>query len=253
VAKAPAPKPVKARVRKPLVPVPAAPAPAAPAPEAPRLDPHALHHHDPHSPFFRRPEVQTPTLMAQTLAAATERLSARRARDMLPTRITTRRLVLRAPIRGDVPDLVKLADNKNIHDVMARLPYPYTRADGIAFVEIFAQRADERPYAITLNDRFVGVVGFSFSPDSPAELGYWLGEPYWGQGIMSEAVKGLLDAAFATGLFPRIRSRALQSNEKSQHVLEKSGFKRIGKGPDPIGHTAGQPAIFYMLEQPRWT
>jgi RimJ/RimL family protein N-acetyltransferase len=189
--------------------------------------------------------------MAQTLAAATARISARRARDILPTRISTRRLVLRAPIRGDVPDLVKLADNKNVADKLVRLPSPYTRADGIAFVEIYAQRADERPYAITLNDRFIGVVGFTFHGDSPPELGYWLGEPHWGQGFMSEAVCALLDAAFATGHFPRIRARALLSNTASQSLLEKAGFKESGRDPESDGAT--KPSVYYSVDQPRWT
>src|SRR6478752_4678162 len=85
------------------------------------------------------------------LAAATHRLTMRRIRDMLPGKISSKRLVLRAPMRGDVPDLVQLADNKAIAVKLARLPSPYTRADAVGFVEIFSQRADERPYAITLN------------------------------------------------------------------------------------------------------
>ena len=77
------------------------------------------------------------------------------------------------------------------------------------------QRPDERPYAITLKDQFIGVVGFTFHAGQLPELGYWLGEPYWGRGIMSEAVKGLIEAAFGTRLFPRIRARALASNPGS--------------------------------------
>lgn len=150
----------------------------------------------------QRPHLMGPAAQAKALAAATAKLAARRQRDALPHRIETPRLVLRAPIRGDVPDLVKLADNKAIYEVLARLPHPYTRADGVAFVEIYAQRPDERPYAITLNDQFIGVVGLTFFTDGPPELGYWLGEPHWGKGIMSEAVKGLIEAAFATRLFP---------------------------------------------------
>ena len=65
-------------------------------------------------------------------------------RSVLPHKIETERLVLRAPIRGDVPQLVKLADNKNIAEMLRRLPSPYTRADAIGFVEIFAQREDEQ-------------------------------------------------------------------------------------------------------------
>lgn len=188
----------------------------------------------------------------RALEAATHAISARRQRDMLPGKIVTPRLVLRAPIRGDVPDLVRLADNKKIYDVLARLPHPYTRADGIAFVEIMAQRADERPYAITLNGQFIGITGFSYAEGEPPELGYWLGEPHWSKGIMSEAVKGLIEAAFATHAYPRIKSRALASNAASLNVLEKAGFKRIGEGPDTVGNAAGRPTIYLMLEQPKW-
>lgn len=188
----------------------------------------------------------------RALEAATHAISARRQRDMLPGKIITPRLVLRAPIRGDVPDLVRLADNRKIHDVLARLPHPYTRADGVAFVEIMAQRPDERPYAITLNGQFIGIAGFSYAEGEPPELGYWLGEPYWGKGYMSEAVKGLVEAAFATRAYPRIKSRALAENTASLNVLEKAGFKRVREGLDTVGNAAGRPTVYLMLEQPKW-
>lgn len=201
----------------------------------------------------RRIRLMGPAAQAQALAAASARLAQRRQRDALPHRIDTARLVLRAPIRGDVPDLVRLADNRAIYEVLARLPHPYTRADGIAFVEIFAQRPDERPYAITINDQFIGVVGFTYRQDQPPELGYWLGEPHWGKGIMSEAVKSLLEAAFRTGLYPRIRSRALKTNQRSRHVLGKAGFTEVGEGVDTVGAAAGKETVYYSLEQPKWT
>ncbi|WP_423066032.1 GNAT family N-acetyltransferase [Devosia sp. CN2-171] len=201
----------------------------------------------------RRTSLMGPAAQAKALAEATAKLTARRQRDALPHRIETPRLVLRAPIRGDVPDLVKLADNRAIYEVLARLPHPYTRADGIAFVEIFAQRPDERPYAITLGDRFIGVVGFTYPEGGePPELGYWLGEPHWGQGIMSEAVKGLLHAAFATHLYPRIKSRALSSNAGSLNVLRKAGFVVVQEGTETIGTGAGKPTTYLTLEQPKW-
>ncbi|MDP1730314.1 MAG: GNAT family N-acetyltransferase [Devosia sp.] len=200
----------------------------------------------------RRP-IQTPAASARALETAAARLASRRQRDVLPGRVETKRLVLRAPIRGDVPDLVKLADNSKIHAVLSRLPNPYTRADAVAFVEIFAQRADERPYAITLDGQFIGVVGFTFSANGePPELGYWLGEPHWGKGYMSEAVKALLDTAFATRQYRQIRSRALAANAASLNVLEKAGFKRVREGTDESGTLKGQPIVFLLLEQPRW-
>ncbi|MBN9317302.1 MAG: GNAT family N-acetyltransferase [Devosia sp.] len=201
----------------------------------------------------RRSHLIGPAAQARALTAATARLAARRQRDALPHRIETPRLVLRAPIRGDVPDIVTLADNRRIHEVLARLPHPYTRADGIAFVEIFAQRPDERPYAVTLDDRFIGVVGFTYHEGEPPELGYWLGEPHWGRGIMSEAVKALLEAAFATHLYPRIKARALASNSGSLNVLEKAGFVRLREDIETLGTGAGKPTVYLMLEQPKWT
>jgi RimJ/RimL family protein N-acetyltransferase len=201
----------------------------------------------------RRLEIASGTKASEEmLKTAAQRLSFRRTRDVLPTRIDTPRLILRAPMRGDVPAIAALADNKAIAEKLARLPSPYTRADAIAFVEIFAQRADERPFAITKQaGEFLGVVGFSYAMGQHPELGYWLGEPHWGKGIMSEAVKGLLEAAQATGLYPAVRARALQSNAQSIHVLEKAGFKNIGAAIDPMGTNQGQPIFEFRWEQPR--
>jgi RimJ/RimL family protein N-acetyltransferase len=186
------------------------------------------------------------------LAQATHRLTMRRIRDSLPGKIATKRLVLRAPIRGDVPDLVRLADNKAIAEKLVRLPSPYTRADAIGFVEIFAQRPDERPYAITLGDKFVGVVGFTFFEGMPPELGYWLGESYWGQGIMTEAARGLIDAAHKTQHFELIAARALADNAGSLNVLGKLGFKPVKKAKREAGKIKERPTVTLELERPRW-
>jgi RimJ/RimL family protein N-acetyltransferase len=190
-----------------------------------------------------------PAVRQRALAEAAAKLAARRQRDALPHRITTPRLTLRAPIRGDVPDLVRLADNRVIAERLARLPSPYTRADGVAFVEIFAQRPDERPYAIVLDERFIGVVGLSFHPGAAPELGYWLGEPYWRRGLMSEAAKAVCDAAFATRRIERIIARALPTNLASQRVLEKLGFTRGERGPSPAN---GREVVNFALDKPRW-
>jgi RimJ/RimL family protein N-acetyltransferase len=203
---------------------------------------------------LRRPQVETPSATALSLAAATARLSARRVRDLLPVRIQTRRLVLRAPIRGDVPELVKLADNRNIADKLASLPSPYTRADGIGFVEITSQRPDERPYAITLDGGlFIGVVGISFSASEPPELGFWIGEPHWGQGYAQEAVRAVIDVAHQTREFPVIRAEVLSDNAASLHILEKMGFKQTGKRKETEGKFKDKTILVLELEQPRWT
>ena len=196
--------------------------------------------------------IAGPNANAKALQAAAQRLSFRRTRDAMPTKIETARLTLRAPIRGDVPALTQLANNPNIAEKLSRLPSPYTSRDAIAFIEIFAQRPDERPYAITThNGDFLGIVGFTFAMGQHPELGYWLGEPHWGKGLMSEAVKGLIEAAHATHLFPVIRARALTSNPQSIKVLERAGFKNIGETNDVVGTNLGKPVFIFRLEQPR--
>ena len=202
---------------------------------------------------LRRPQVETPSATALSLAAATARLSARRVRDLLPVRIQTRRLVLRAPIRGDVPELVKIADNHNIADKLSNFPSPYTRADGIGFVEIVSQRPDERPYAIILDGLFIGIIGISFPAGQSPELGFWVGEQHWGQGYAQEAVRGVIDAAHQTREFPVIRAEVLSDNAVSLHILEKMGFKPAGKRKEMQGKFKDRTIILLELEQPRWT
>jgi RimJ/RimL family protein N-acetyltransferase len=246
--KTPKPNPVREAVAK-------LRARKTPRRELPRLDapaPIIAPGHSETAVLIRRPQIETPSASARVLAEATARITARRARDMLPVSIATRRLILRSPIRGDVPELVKLADNRNIASKLARLPSPYTRADAIAFVEIFAQRADERAYAITRDGTFIGVVGFSFREGRPPELGYWLGEPHWGQGYMAEAVRGLVDAAHSTGLYGLIGARALEDNQASIAILEKIGFKRVGRTLTEEHGVEKRKIIVFELEAPRW-
>jgi RimJ/RimL family protein N-acetyltransferase len=225
------------------------PPPPPPLPPSPLLQPEGG---IPAIPL-RRPQVETPSATAMSLAAATARLSARRVRDLLPVRIQTRRLALRAPIRGDVPELVKLADNRNIADRLPNFPSPYTRADGIGFVEIYSQRPDERPYAITLEGVFIGIIGISFPPQQPPTLGIWVGEAHWGQGYAQEALRGVIDAAHQTREFPVIRAEVLSDNAVSLHILEKMGFKQAGKRKETQGRFKDRTIILLELEQPRWT
>lgn len=168
-------------------------------------------------------------------------------RNALPDSLRTPRLLLRAPMRADVPALAELADNRAIFERLARLPHPYTRADAIGFVEIVALSAGTRAYAIVENRAFIGIVSLMFAPGHPPELGYWLGQPYWGRGLASEAVRALLDAAHATGQFPLIQANALETNTASLNVLEKAGFRRTGRHASTAPHTLGQTVIELLL------
>jgi RimJ/RimL family protein N-acetyltransferase len=173
-------------------------------------------------------------------------------RNALPGRIDTARLVLRAPMRGDVPALVRLADNPNVARNLSRLPSPYTGRHALDFIERIALREDERAYAVTLRDEtLIGIAGYHFERGLPPELGYWLGEPFWGRGYATEAARALVEAGQRTGQFPRIAASALARNALSLRVLEKAGFKMLETAGSHARHP-GQPVSLLELEQPRW-
>lgn len=162
---------------------------------------------------------------------------------LLPETITTARLVLRAPRSSDLDDLVAKANNWKVLEPTASLPYPYEAEHGSAFLAKTA-RANHHPYVIAdqASDRLLGVLGLYFYDDRPVELGYWLGEQHWGQGLAPEAVRGLLDAARDIGLAP-IRARVLAANPGSIRVLEKTGFDVIERTHSVVERHLGKPLL----------
>jgi RimJ/RimL family protein N-acetyltransferase len=168
-------------------------------------------------------------------------------KDRLPATITTDRLVLTTPTLAHVPAIARLANNRRIFEVMARLPFPYGEEDARFFIEQIVPSAEEKCYAITHDGVFMGIAGLTFAAGKAPELGYWLGEPFWGRGYATEAARALVDAARAAGI-PALRSRALVTNAGSRNVLRKAGFTELGEGSEPLGTNKGKPAMFMALE-----
>lgn len=160
----------------------------------------------------------------------------------LPAVITSARLTLRAPVLADLDHLVALANNWKVVESTAVMPFPYRPADGLAFLEGLDDPANPRAYAITAAEAFMGVVSLKFAQAVP-ELGYWLGEPFWGHGYAPEAVTALLDAVQATGNIPRVTARVLQSNPASIRVLEKVGFVVTERTTSVVERHVGKPLL----------
>lgn len=137
-------------------------------------------------------------------------------------------ITLRPWTMEDLAKLVNYANNPNIAgNLTDAFPFPYTRADGAAFIETVSRDNPLKVFAIETGARPVGSIGVF--PQSGihrmnAEMGYWLAEPYWGKGIMVKAVKEILKYAFRTFDIRRVFARPFGSNRASQRVLEKSGF-----------------------------
>ncbi|HTO27148.1 MAG TPA: GNAT family N-acetyltransferase [Devosia sp.] len=169
-------------------------------------------------------------------------------KDRLPATITTDRLVLTTPTMAHAPDIARLANNRRVHEMMARLPFPYTDADAQFFIEHIVPTEAECCFAAMLGGvEFIGIVGLSFGDDPAPELGYWLGEPYWGHGYATEAATALVAAARTAG-YAALRSRALLHNARSRNVLRKAGFTEFGEATEATNNLAGQQMMLMRLE-----
>ena len=138
---------------------------------------------------------------------------------------------------GDGAALVQHLNNLAIYRTTLRIPFPYTPADADQFLARAAAAGAAQPLshlAIRRRGELIGVCGLQ-DLDSPfaahrAELGYWVAEPCWGQGIATLAVGRLCRLAFDAG-FEKLTAWVVTSNQGSVRVLEKNGFALEGRHP----------------------
>jgi RimJ/RimL family protein N-acetyltransferase len=151
--------------------------------------------------------------------------------------IETTRLRIRPLRDDDLADLVRLIDNWAVARWLSSVPHPYTEADGRTWLERVQQdHASGRPrrFAVALKktDRLIGGVGLHGSTGDEREepaLGYWLGQPYWGNGYAREAVAAIIDYGYRTLGIETIRAYTDPSNAPSQRVLLHCGLKNAGE------------------------
>ena len=128
----------------------------------------------------------------------------------------------------DLDNLVKNANNFNIAKNMTdQFPFPYTIGKGKTFIDYVSGANPPNILAIDVNGETIGAIGLHPQSDiqkKNAELGYWLAEPYWGKGIMTEAIRRMVDYGFKNWDIDRIFARPFGTNIGSQKILEKTGF-----------------------------
>ena len=129
---------------------------------------------------------------------------------------------------SDLTSLVEHANNYNVaKNLTDGFPHPYTEESGKYFINEVAGKNPEFILAIVIEGKAVGGIGIHPQTDimrKNAELGYWLSEKYWGHGIVTNAIKLIVEKAFKQMDIVRIYARPFGSNLASQRVLEKSGF-----------------------------
>ena len=129
---------------------------------------------------------------------------------------------------SDLASLVKYANNYNIAKYLTnQFPHPYTEEDGRKFISSIANSDPANVFAIEINGEAAGAIGIFPQSDiheKNAEMGYWLAEPYWGNGVITRAIGRIVAYGFETFDITRIFARPFSTNPASQRVLEKAGF-----------------------------
>ena len=151
-----------------------------------------------------------------------------------PSQLHTARLVLRAPQKSDAPAIQRLADDVDIARNTLTIPHPYPPGAAESWIAMVTEKAaDGNHAAFAICDRtsgeLCGVIGLRIERDQQrAELGYWIGKPFRGRGLASEASRAMLDYAFRALELERVYAAHFPWNPASGRVLEKAGLKREG-------------------------
>ena len=130
---------------------------------------------------------------------------------------------------GDEESLARHANNRKIwRNLRDAFPHPYTNENAEWWIRVAGSADPITSFAIEVEDEAVGGMGVVLKDDvfrRSAEIGYWLGEEFWGRGIVTEALRAMTDYAFATWDLCRIFAGVFEWNPGSARVLEKAGYE----------------------------
>jgi [ribosomal protein S5]-alanine N-acetyltransferase len=153
--------------------------------------------------------------------------------DSQPT-LQTERLQLRPLELSDAPRVQELAGERAVAATTTNIPHPYEKGMAERWITIHRQhfaRAELATFAVTLlqDGAFIGAVTLHFDNEHErAELGYWIGLPYWGNGYCTEAARAVVRYGFEQRALQRISSCHFGDNRRSERVLLKLGFTHEG-------------------------
>jgi len=161
--------------------------------------------------------------------------------------LETARLLLRPPEESEVARFAPLIGNFAVAKNLSIVPYPYTETDGLTWVaKMRSERANGGDYAFTLirkeDGALIGVC--AVHPSSDFAFGYWIGEPYWGNGYATEAGRRVARFAFEALGAETLRAGFMHDNPASGRVLTKLGFSHthdeayrcLARGEDVPAH-----------------
>jgi RimJ/RimL family protein N-acetyltransferase len=148
--------------------------------------------------------------------------------------LSTHRLKLRPFELSDVDEVVRLAGAREVADTTLHIPHPYSLNDAVDWIasqEIAFDRGDADNFALERRSdgQLLGALGLHFNRDHGyAEMGYWIGVPFWNQGYCTEACSRVLKFAFEKLKLNRVQARHFSRNPASGRVMQKMGMQREG-------------------------
>jgi RimJ/RimL family protein N-acetyltransferase len=153
-------------------------------------------------------------------------------------KLETKRLILSQIKPADIADIVSYAGNIKIVENTRTMPHPYKEEDAISWMNMANQgfkNGDTYIFAIRFKDSqaFLGGIGLTLDKhNNRAELGYWLAEGFWNQGLTTEAVKAILKFGFEELKLNKIVAVYLTTNGASGKVMTKNGMVKEGEFKD---------------------
>jgi RimJ/RimL family protein N-acetyltransferase len=137
-------------------------------------------------------------------------------------------ITIRQWMEEDLENLVLYANNINVwNNLRNYFPSPYTEADAKNWLAKMANASPIVNLAIDVDGVAVGGIGLILNSDVyiySAEIGYWLGEPFWNQGIATEAIRQMIEYCYYYFDIVRIYAEVFETNKASMRALEKNGF-----------------------------
>lgn len=128
----------------------------------------------------------------------------------------------------DINSLVKYANNINIwNNLRDYFPHPYTEEHAKSWIDNNGNSTPLINFAIDLDGEAIGGIGLILNTDvyvMSAEIGYWIGEPFWGKGIVTEAIRQMTEYTFYYFDIVRIYAEVFENNKPSMRALEKNGY-----------------------------
>lgn len=177
-------------------------------------------------------------------------------------RLETPRLWLRWPKATDVPAIERQVSRPEVALMTARIPHPLPAGEvEKAVIDMRTANADGTGLTLALTrkrapDQVIGMLGLREhygSGGREAQIGYWLAVEAWGQGLMSEAVPAVLDAAFRWTRIEAVRGTANADNARSRAVLEAVGFRSLGREVEHVPVRGRNVTVErYILPRQEW-